>query len=82
MSPSFFLPKLAEISVALKIYREKLILLDSIVVNLSGIYEAMKVKGGKRIGAMVRAMCQHIETSSVKEKEVSLAALAIISQLK
>jgi hypothetical protein len=31
---------------------------------------------------MVKAMCQHIEHSTIKEKEMSLAALAIISQLK
>lgn len=31
---------------------------------------------------MVKAMCQHVEQSTIKEKEVSLAALAIISQLK
>lgn len=70
-------------STVTKIPKEKALLLDIIVTNLNAMLEEPLIgKQSKRVSIMIKAMCRHIEQSSIKDKEMSLAALAVISQLK
>lgn len=81
--PTLMLVKMAEASTQLKTHKEKLNLLDSVLQCIPTFNSACRAsKNSKKVATITRMMCHHISSSWSREKDINLASLAIISQLK
>ena len=83
LHPHFYFLKLAEASTQVKSVREKQLILDIIIKHSSLFFNFAPItKSNKKVSSIIKMMCQHISTSPNKDKELPLAALAVISQFK
>ena len=78
-NPTLFLYRIAEVSTRLKVSKDKLLLLDTI---LKFIHLFANHSKSKKVPTIVKLICLHIRNSATREREIQLAALAIISQLR
>lgn len=83
VNPSSGLYKIAELSTQVKIHKYRLILMDHLVRGMERLgSERCWSKNEKKVLSLTKMMCQHFSDPSSKEKDIHLAALAVLSQLK
>ena len=73
---------MAEVSTRLKVGKDKLLLLDTILRHITLFSHPTATAKNKKISGIVKLMSLHIRNSSPRERDIQLASLAIISQLR
>ena len=81
INPAFFIEKVAEVSISCKTNVHKLTLLKNIIFSLDSLSLSGASKS-KKVGVLVGFMCQHLDSTAKRNKEVNASALAVVSSLK